>query len=233
MDVNTTPYYHLPLLSLDTETTGIDIFNDRIVTCNITYDFVDGREPIVCDWLINPGVHIAEGATEVHGITNEIAQQYGRHPKEVLTEIANHLNSWAVAELPIVIYNAPFDISLLIAEFLRYGVPCQARFDRVIDPLVLDKALDPYRKGSRKLTPTAEHYGIDLVNAHSADADAMAAVKVARKLGDFYEIDDPVRVVHDAQIDLFYKQMVSLEKHFKKTKDPNTVLDKQWPYRLQ
>jgi DNA polymerase-3 subunit epsilon len=68
-----TLWYEGPLLTLDTETTGVDVFTDRIVTCNITYD-IPGQEPYVANWMISPGVEIAEGASAVHGITNEIAQ---------------------------------------------------------------------------------------------------------------------------------------------------------------
>lgn len=224
-----TPYYRLPLLSLDTETTGVDSFNDRIVTCNFTYDYVDDRPPYICDWLINPGVPIPEGASAVHGITTELAQRDGADPREVLLNIANHLNVWQQYDLPIVVYNAPFDLTLLIAEFERYGVRCEAKFDKVIDPLVLDKGLDPYRKGSRKLTDTAKHYGFTLENAHSADADSLASVFIARAIGEKFEIDVPVEEVHAKQIEWKAQQAESFEKYLRKSKDPLARINRQWP----
>ncbi len=46
----------------------------------------------------------------------------------------------------------------------------------VIDPLCVDKAVDRYRPGSRKLGDTAALFGVDLgEDAHDADADVDAA----------------------------------------------------------
>lgn len=232
MTTEHTPFYKLPLMSLDTETTGVDSFNDRIVTCNITYDFLD-RDPYICDWLINPGVPIPEGASAVHGITDDVAIANGSDPRAALVSIAEHLNAWEDKQLPIVVYNAPFDITLLIAEFKRYNVECRARFRSVIDPLVLDKGLDPWRKGSRKLTDTAAHYGIVLDNAHSADADSLASVKIARAIGEKFEIDSPMWDVHETQRDWKFKQSQSFQKYLREKKgEVNAYIDPSWPFRV-
>lgn len=230
-----TIWYEGPLLSLDTETTGVSVFEDRIVTCNITYDAPD-REPVSCDWMINPGIEIAEGASAVHGITNEVAQQQGGDPYVVLSNIAEHLKNWEKLGHPIVIYNASFDASLLVVEFDRYGIDQPCSFTRVIDPLVLDKALDPYRKGSRKLIDTARHYGVELSedNAHSADFDSMASVMVSRALGRKYVIDAPIEEVHAMQVKAKAKQALSLQAYFRKKENDNTiVINTQWPVQTK
>lgn len=230
-----TVWYDGPLLSLDTETTGVDVFVDRIVTCNITYD-VPGQEPYIANWMINPGIEIAGGASAVHGITNEVAQRDGGDPYEVLSNIAEHLRNWDKLGHPVVIYNASFDASLLAVEFDRYGVPSPTGFDRVIDPYVLDKALDPYRKGSRKLIDTARHYGVELSeeNAHSADFDSMASVMVSRTLGRKYGIDAPIEEVHAMQVKAKAKQAVSLQAYLRKKENDNTiVINPQWPVQTK
>lgn len=230
-----TVWYDGPLLSLDTETTGVDVFEDRTVTCNITYD-VPGQEPYIANWMINPGIEIAEGASAVHGITNEVAQRDGGDPFAVLSNIAEHLKNWSNLGHPVVVYNAAFDCSLLVVEFDRYGIPQPCDFDRVLDPYVLDKALDPYRKGSRKLIDTARHYGVELSeeDAHSADFDSMASVKVVRALGRKYEIDAPVEEVHAMQIKAKAKQATSLQAYLrKKENDPTIVINTQWPVQTK
>lgn len=236
-----TIWYEGPLLSLDTETTGVSVFEDRIVTCNITYDS-PGREPYIADWMINPGVEIAEGASAVHGITNEIAQAQGGVPFEVLTNIAHHLRNWEELGYPIVIYNASFDASLLVVEFDRHRIDQPTTFSRVIDPLVLDKALDPYRKGSRKLIDTARHYGVTLneEDAHSADFDSMASVQVARAIGRKYEIDAPVEEVHAMQVQAKAKQASSFQRYLRSKKDehgnlidPYAVINDEWPIQTR
>lgn len=228
-------WYDGPLLSLDTETTGVDVFEDRIVTCNITYD-VPGQEPYIANWMINPGIEIAEGASAVHGITNEVAQRDGGDPFTVLSNIAEHLKNWGNLGHPVVVYNAAFDCSLLVVEFDRYGIPQPCDFDRVLDPYVMDKALDPYRKGSRKLIDTARHYGVELSeeDAHSADFDSMASVKVVRALGRKYKIDAPVEEIHAMQIKAKAKQATGLQAYLRKKENDNTiVINTQWPVQTK
>jgi DNA polymerase-3 subunit epsilon len=185
--------------------------------------------------MINPGVEIAEGASAVHGITNEVAQRDGGDPYTVLSNIAEHLKNWDNLGHPIVVYNAAFDCSLLVVEFDRYGITQPTGFTRVIDPYVLDKALS-FRKGSRKLIDTARHYGIELSeeDAHSADFDAMASLKVARILGRKFEIDAPVEEVHAMQIKAKVKQSTSLQSYLRKKENDNTiVINTQWPIQTK
>jgi DNA polymerase-3 subunit epsilon len=228
----TQPYYEGPLLSLDTETTGTDPFTCSIVTCNMTYD-IPGEEPKIYDWLINPGVGIPEGASAVHGVTDEIAQQHGMDPIIGLTNIAEHLIAWSKYDLPIVVYNAPYDLTLLLAEFTRYSIEFDCDFNRVIDPLVLDKALDKYRKGKRQLALVAEHYGVVLNNAHSADADSMASVQIARAIGKKYKLNMPVEEIHEKQKEFKKEQSESLQAYFRKSKnDPSIIINSDWPVQL-
>lgn len=229
----TTPFYELPLLSLDTETTGVDPWTCSVVTCNMTYD-TPGQEPYVCDWLINPGVGIPEGASDVHGVTDEIAQKYGMPAEIGLASIAEHLNLWSDRGLPIVVYNASYDLTLLRTEFDRYGINCRNRFDRVIDPFVLDKQINKFvkGKGQRQLTPTAARYGIVLDNAHSADADSKATVMLARAIGKKYKIDDPVEDIHAKQVEFKREQALDLQKYFRKSKnDDSIIINTEWPYQ--
>jgi DNA polymerase-3 subunit epsilon len=52
----------------------------------------------------------------------------------------------------------------------------------LVDPLLLDRWLDKYRKGSRKLVDVAHRWGVELSQAHAADADAIAAAQTARAI---------------------------------------------------
>ena len=55
-----------------------------------------------------------------------------------------------------------------------------------LDPLVIDRALDKCRKGSRKLEETARFYKVELNSAHGAQADAKAALGVMGALINAY-----------------------------------------------
>ena len=102
-------------------------------------------------------------------------------------EIANAVRYAIHSEIPVVAFNAVFDLSMLNAECVRHGLGALEEFcDRpitpVIDPLCIDKGVDRYRPGSRKLEAVCAHYGVTLENAHTAAADAIAAVHVAQAL---------------------------------------------------
>src|SRR5690606_33924504 len=153
-----------PFLGFDTETTGVDPRHDRIVTAALVLR--DGRGTRQRTWLVDPGVEIPAAAAEIHGVTTDHARAEGMHPRTALEEIATEL-AWAIdAGIPVVVYNACFDITLLEHELVRWGLPTLAdRLGRepgpVLDPLVLDRALDRYRSGKRKLVDLCRHYRVE------------------------------------------------------------------------
>jgi DNA polymerase-3 subunit epsilon len=84
--------------------------------------------------------------------------------------------------------NAPFDLTLLDRELRRHRASSLARWFEatpllVLDPRVLDKHLDRYRKGRRTLSDLCAQYGVVLDGAHDASADALAALEVVRAVG--------------------------------------------------
>lgn len=232
MTFQQTPVYTWPMCALDTETTGVDSFTDRVVTCSMIYDDGKGNQT-ERDWLINPGIEIPEGASNVHGITTEKAQAEGITPQEGLRQIAESMIPMIDAGVPLVIYNAPYDLTLLLAEFERYGISFSHEFNRVIDPYVIDKAIDKFRKGKRTLTITAEHYGYDLGDsAHAADADNKAAIHVARAvIQKGFTDDSSIEEIHETQIHWKAEQSASFQAYLRRTKEPDAVIDGQWPVR--
>lgn len=177
------------LVGFDLETTGTDPREARIVTAAVTE--VKGGEPVRHRaWLANPGVPVPAETTAIHGITTERAAAEGRPAPEVVAEIADALRAHWAAGVPVVVYNAPFDLSLLDEELRRYALPPLVapggRPGPVIDPLVMDRALDKYRRGKRTLEAACAVYGVVLDGAHDAGADALAAVRVARALAARY-----------------------------------------------
>src|SRR5690606_22490016 len=134
------------------------------------------------DWLANPGIEIPDGAVAVHGITTDRARAEGRPASAVVAEIAQTLRVLFALGTPVAVYNAPYDLTLLDRECRRHGLEPIDRPSPVIDPLVIDKALDRYRKGKRTLEAAAQRYGVALTEAHDAGADAIAAGHVARAI---------------------------------------------------
>lgn len=181
-------WYEGPLAAFDTETTGVDVETDRIVSAAVVVQDAPGTRPRVSRWLVNPGVPVPAEATAVHGLTDDHVQRNGRWPSPVMEEIAKELAEQAVRGRPLVVMNAPFDLTLLDRELRRHRASCLAQWFessplRVLDPRVLDKHLDRYRKGRRTLTDLCGHYGVTLEGAHDAAADALASMDVVRAIG--------------------------------------------------
>lgn len=219
-------------LSLDTESTGIDTATDRVVTATVIH--IEGKLTREKTWLVNPGVPIPPEATAVHGIDNERAQTYGRPPGEVVEEVAGQLGKHWSAEVPVLAFNASYDLSLLDAEMRRHlGYPLGLA-GPVIDPLVLDRALDKWRKGKRTLSAACDHYGVVLseLDAHTSAGDALAAARVMWKIARaFPEVCSlPLLELHEWQAAAHRAWAENFGAYLARQGKPDDV-DREWPMR--
>jgi DNA polymerase-3 subunit epsilon len=226
-------WHHGRLAAFDIESTGVDPQSDRIVTATISV--VGGGQPIdSVSWLADPGIPIPEGASRVHGISTEKAQAEGRPAAEVVREIVEKLAVSVAHGVPVVAFNARYDLTMLDREARRHGiVPLTDREGDllVIDPLIIDKQLDKYRKGKRTLTAVCEVYQVKLSedDAHAADADAIAAARVAWRLGEKYEeLSVGLKELHGSQILWAAEQAESLEQYFR-SQGKNETIEREWP----
>lgn len=180
--------WHLgPLCPFDIESTGVDVENDRIVTATVAR-ILPGEQPRVRSHLIAVDVDIPEAATEVHGISTEHARANGKPAPEVLDAVAADLAHAMREGAPVVGMNLAYDFTILDRELRRHRLPTvEARLGGpiapVIDVLVIDKAVDRYRPGGRKLVDLCAHYGVRIDGAHDAEFDALAAARVAYRIG--------------------------------------------------
>ncbi|TWH36255.1 DNA polymerase-3 subunit alpha/DNA polymerase-3 subunit epsilon, partial [Rhodococcus rhodochrous J38] len=128
-------------------------------------------------WLADPGVEIPESAAKVHGITTEYAREHGRPHVEVVHEVATELRECWDEHRVVAIYNAAYDLTVLHTQtdgsFTVDGP--------VVDPFVLITEFDK-RTGNRRLSTMCERYRVTLNDAHDAEADALAAARLAWKL---------------------------------------------------
>ena len=216
------PWHRSVFYAFDTETTGIDVWNDRIVTATIAR--IDGPNVETLTWLINPGINIPQAATDVHGITTQHAQENGQDPAEAIREITAVLSD----AHPVVAFNASYDFTILTAEAERHGT--RVDVPAVIDPHVIDKHVDPRRRGKRTLTATCEHYGVKQTDAHDATGDALAAARLAWTLTerhpDLLQVDPTVLL--QAQMEWRRDQAESLARYFVRQGRPDDVA-RDWP----
>lgn len=176
-----------PLLGFDEETTGVDIESDRVVSAALI-SYIPGSDPVTHTWLIDPGVDIPASATAVHGYSTKQAREAGRPPAEALTEILELMDRLWTPEVPLITFNGSFDLSITDREAARHlGTGLDTTNRWMVDGLIIDREMDRYRKGGRKLSTVCQHYGVALGNdAHHADADTLAAMRVAYKIAARY-----------------------------------------------
>ena len=195
--------WHLgPMACFDIESTGVDPFRDRIVTSAVI-EVGKGRETRSHTWFLDPGIEIPDEAAAVHGITTQAARDGGTDNAAGVWEIAETLLRCASEGVPIVAHNASYDLTMLWAESVRHGhrdhvtaLEDLAERGPVIDTFVIEKHLDPFRPGqpngrrpadacgSHKLIDCARLWGValDEADAHGAEADALAAGRLAWRL---------------------------------------------------
>lgn len=226
-----------PLLGFDVETTGTDVTTARIVTASVLIvrpaEALDERRQVkTFGWLINPGVNIPPEATAIHGITDMQAQK-GEAPISALAAIAGMLHGAKQSGAPVIVYNASFDLTLLGYELARYDLP-PLDIGHVVDPFVIDRRVDKYRKGSRKLVDVAKHYGVELGDdAHGAEADARATVRLAWKLAARFPAlvgEVSLAELHETQIEWQADWAAGFEAYLAKQGKPEHI-DGAWPLR--
>lgn len=180
------------------------------------------------EWLANPGMEIPAEAATIHGISTERATAEGLPADQVAGEICAVLADLFAVGIPVMAFNACYDFTVLSRECGRHNL---AILDPVpvIDPYILDKQMDRYRRGKRTLTAMSEFYRVPFTNAHTSAADVIATLGVASALAARYPLlhGDPVRL-HHLQVGWASDQAASFQEYLRRTSS-NAVIDGSWP----
>lgn len=170
------PVAELKIVSIDTETTGRDPNQDRIV--EISCVSWDGAAIVRRkSWLLNPNRPIPKEASDIHGISDQDVAD-----KPEFFEIADQLLAEMGGAVPLA-YNAEYDRKVLSAELGRLPngtpqhPPAARRSVDWIDPLVWARELHREEKG-KSLSEVCQRLGIESERAHRAEEDATAALQV-------------------------------------------------------
>ena len=226
------------MVGFDLETTGTNPAESRIVTAAVV-ELKAGETLGHRTWLADPGVPIPADAVAVHGVTNERAVAEGRPADEVAGTVADVLTSYWLSGVPVVAYNAVFDLSLLSAELRRYGLPSlRERLGGldpapVVDPYTIDRRVDRYRRGKRNLEAVCREYGVELDSAHDAFADALAAARLAGAIAARHPKIASVgpAELHRRQIEWYAEWAADFQTFLRSKGDPTAVIDGTWPVR--
>ena len=219
------PEWSKAMAVFDLETTGLDLREARIVTaCAVEIDQGGNIAGANKEWLADPGIEIPVAASNVHGVTTEIARANGRPAKEVVGELLETLRGFFAKGLPVVAFNAPYDFTILHYEALRHSLEPIHDPKPVIDPMVMDKFVDTYRSGKRTLEVASKIY---------ATADAVAAGRVAQAIAKKYagKLPEDLDSLHNSQIEWSANQDASYEK-FRRGTTPDFTIQRGWPLKL-
>lgn len=153
-------------LSIDVETTGLSLVDDRIIQIGFSM-FADSACLHTETYDIQQ--EVPNGAFEVNGITPERIAN-GHSPYEICVLLWTLFNK---KPRRFLFYNSPFDLSFIATEFARFELDWNFSSLTILDPLVIWRRFHPFQKGT--LNHVAAHYRIPYNNQHDAGADSAAA----------------------------------------------------------
>jgi len=177
-----------PLAFFDLETTGVNVAVDRIVEISIIKVFPDGSRETLTK-RVNPTIPILPEATEVHGITDaDVANE------PTFSEIAREVSAFLTG-CDMAGYNIMrFDLPMLVEEMLRAGAkhfPKEGA--RFVDAMSIFHHFE-----KRDLEAALKFYcDKDIVDAHSAEADALAVVDVLGAQIDRYALGNDIEQLQE------------------------------------
>jgi DNA polymerase-3 subunit epsilon len=171
-----TPLDELPGIVVDTETTGLNVSRDRIISFgSVRVHGTHVYRAETHDILVNPAMPIPKRSIAVHGIT------------DAMVAAAPTLDaSWpdmraALSGRVVIGHNIGFDAAILAREAERLGE--RWRPSALIDTLLLAAALEPKRK-DLTLDGLAASYAIPVAGRHTALGDALVTAQLYVRLVD-------------------------------------------------
>jgi DNA polymerase-3 subunit epsilon/CBS domain-containing protein len=165
-----TPLLSLDAVSLDTETTGLDLRKARLLevgAVRIESGRLDGAGSF--RQLINPGEPIPAFSTAIHGIDNE-----------KVAGAPSFANMWPqlsafIGDAVIIGHTVGFDLAMMAQECRRAGLTFEK--PRSLDTQFLAQLINPRLTG-QSLGQLADWLGVEVTDRHSALGDALTTARV-------------------------------------------------------
>lgn len=141
-------------IALDTETTGFDpASGDRVVEIGCVEMYNRVRTGKHYHMYLNPERDMPQAAFQVHGLSSQFLSD-----KPLFASIATDFLEF-VADSPLVIHNAQFDMKFLNAELVKAGME-KIPFERAIDTVSIARRKFP--GAPAKLDALCKRFNIDL-----------------------------------------------------------------------
>ncbi len=169
-----TPLAELSALAIDTETTGLDPRQDRVISVGaVRLQGTRLYRSSTLNLLVNPGRSIPNRTIAVHGISNSMVA--GAPPFAAVAEQV----TGATEGVALVGFHTDFDLRMLQSEMRHCGRdwlpgPC-------LDVMLLYAALFPDAR-SLLLDDIAAAFDVPVIGRHSALGDALTTAEIYARL---------------------------------------------------
>lgn len=169
-----TPLAALPALAIDTETTGLDSRQDRVISIGgVRLQGDRLYRSATLNFLVNPGRTIPNRTIAVHGISNSMVAD-----APAFTAVAEEFAA-ATDQLVMIGHHVAFDVRMLQSEMRAAGrdwLPAHS-----LDVMLLYAGLFPERS-ALLLDDIATALAVQVIGRHSALGDALTTAEIYVRL---------------------------------------------------
>lgn len=178
-----------PLFVLDTETTGTDVAEDRIIELGFQMWTAEGLKR---EWRsrLNPGVPIPRSATEIHHISDLDVQD-----RPSFKQLAPHFAD-GFKDCDYAGKHVRFDLRITAAEMVRSGIEWNYIGARIVDVDRLEQLGEPRHLSDLVM----KHLGEDMRDAaHTALGDVQWTSKLIVAQLEKYDLPRDLDALHELQ----------------------------------
>lgn len=162
-------------IAFDTETTGLDSENDRVVELGAGV-FENGVPTASFQSYVNPGIGIPPEVSALNHITDEMLQTAPAE-KDIYPKLMEFFGDAVAGKTVICGHVAAFDLSFLCRTLDRLGIEAIFRF---VDTRQLATLIPELEHHS--LAAVAEYFEVPHKNAHHAKEDALTSGRILQKI---------------------------------------------------
>ena len=157
---------------LDTETTGLDPVNDRIIEVGCVELINEIPSGKTFHRYYSPGnIQISQGAEDVHGLNNTFLQKY-----KLFDETVDELLTF-LGDSKIIIHNAAFDLAMINSSLKRVALK-EIDNESIICTLVMARRMYPGSKVNLNALCKRFNISIEGREKHDAMIDCLLLAKV-------------------------------------------------------
>ena len=167
------------MIFYDLETTGINVLKDRIIEVFAFKVNEAGNSEL--HYILNPGIPIPKGASDIHGYTDEFVKD-----KPFLKDVISQIYEFFSGEDLVGYNNRKFDNLLLKTEFSRYGYDFDLTARKVLDVYEMWGKFEP-----RSLAGALKRFCNETSeNLHGAKEDVLVMHKIFTKMLDAFTLSE-------------------------------------------